>query len=155
MNHELHLKRRAAIAAIFSKRAIQESEPLIKEQIKHLVAMFKASLDSHKPISLETSFLAFSVNVIGRYAFNLDFKFMEDTEAAENWRETIDSVAITTVIARQFPWLIYLIMGVPRWLVRPLFPDICLLLDAFAVSSIFWKISMKSTCQLVLTSTSL
>lgn len=113
--------------------------------------MLKESLVSRKPIDLNTLFLAFSVNSIGSYAFNLDFNFMEDAEAAKNWRQTIDSVAITTVIARQFPGLIYLLMGVPRWLVRPIFPDICRLLDAFAVSPIFWAVFLKSTCELVLT----
>lgn len=96
VNHELHLKRRAAIAPIFSKRAIQESEPLIKEQAKLLVALLEESLVSCKPLSLETAFLAFSTDIIGLYAFNLNFNLMKDTEAAANWRKTIDSVAIST-----------------------------------------------------------
>jgi hypothetical protein len=109
------------------------------------VAIFEESLVSRKPISLETLFLAFAGNTIGLYAFNLDFNFIKDTEAAESWRKTMNSVAFTTVVARQFPWLISSIMAIPRGLVKPLFPDICRLLDAFAVSSIFEKSLMKST----------
>jgi hypothetical protein len=112
---------------------------LIREQIKLLVAIFEESLVSRKSISLETSFLAFAGNTIGLYAFNLDFNFMKDAEAAKNWRKTLDSVAFSTVVARQFPWLISSIMKIPRGIVKPLFPDICRLLDAFAVSSIFEK----------------
>lgn len=144
VNHELHLKRRAALAPIFSKRAIQGSEPLIKKHIKLLVASFENSVISCKPLSLETTFLAFSTDFIGSYAFNLDFNLLKDAEAAADWRKTLDSVAVSTVAARQFPWLIYFILSIPRVLVRPFFPDICRLLDAYVVSSYEEKFGFES-----------
>ncbi|KAH8692038.1 cytochrome protein [Talaromyces proteolyticus] len=130
VRHELHRRRRAADAPLFSKRSIQQSESLIKEQLQRLTATFKKASVSDEPLNLGTSMLAFSTTTLGLFAFNFDFNFLDDAKAAENWRKTIDSVTVVTIAARQFPWLIPLAMMTPRALARPVLPDLCRLLDA-------------------------
>jgi hypothetical protein len=135
VNHELHRQRRGAISPLFSKQSIQQSESLITKNIRQLTAVFEKAAVSGSPLDLGTCMLAFSTDTLGHFALDSDFNLMNDTNAADNWRKTLDSVPVVTVAARQMPWLIPLALKIPRALIRPVLPDLCRLLDAQAVSS--------------------
>jgi hypothetical protein len=135
VNHELHRQRRSAIAPLFSKQSIQNSERLVKDNIQQLTAVFEKAAISGNPLNLGTYMLAFSTDTLGHFALDFNFNLMNDTNAAENWRKTLDSVPIVTVAARQMPWLIPLALQIPRALIRPVLPDLCRLLDAQGVSN--------------------
>ncbi|KAL7905486.1 cytochrome P450 [Trichoderma velutinum] len=129
VEHDIHRKRRAANAPMFSKRAIaSDGQLLIRQHVKELANIFGKSLADGQPINLDTVLLAFTTDTLYHYAFDKDAGFMHDPIAAQSWKNAMISVATATPFIKQFPWIIKIITALPHALLSYMLPDLSRLL---------------------------
>ncbi|KAL7943922.1 cytochrome P450 [Trichoderma barbatum] len=129
IEHDIHRKRRAANAPLFSKRAIiSDGQTLIRQHVNELANVFGKSLEEGKPVQLDTVLLAFTTDTLYHYAFDKDAGFMNDPIAAQSWRNAMISVAAATPFIKQFPWIIKMVTAVPHVLLSYMLPDLSRLL---------------------------
>lgn len=60
LEHDLHKKRREALAPFFSKRNVVLLEPLIRDKVQQLVHLIAKHATENKPVNLSNAFFAFS-----------------------------------------------------------------------------------------------
>lgn len=126
-----------ANSRMFSKRAVASAQELIHGHIKELTEAFERKVGSSEPIEMQTTFLAYTTDVIYHYMFNKDVGFQKDWSKAQNWRHSMEAVAQATPFCKQFPWLNGKLLMLPEWilniLVARLQPDIAGLLATHKV----------------------
>jgi cytochrome P450 len=71
-DHELHRKRRMALNPFFSKRSVQEVEPVIREKVDKLPARLRKALNMNQVIDLSSACAALTVNIVSEYVFRPD-----------------------------------------------------------------------------------
>ena len=122
---------------MFSKRAVASAQDLIHEHIKELAQVFEAKVGKDEPLDLQTTFLAYTTDVIYHYMFDMDTGYQRDSEAAKRWRHSMEAVAQATPLLKQFPWLNAKLMLLPdsvlQWILSRTLPDIAGLLGAHKV----------------------
>ncbi|KAL7800573.1 cytochrome P450 [Trichoderma afarasin] len=132
VDHDMHRRRRMANSRMFSKRAVASAQELIHGHIKELTEAFERKVGSSEPIEMQTTFLAYTTDVIYHYMFNKDVGFQKDWSKAKSWRHSMEAVAQATPFCKQFPWLNGKLLMLPEWilniLVAKLQPDIAGLL---------------------------
>ncbi|PTB65475.1 cytochrome P450 [Trichoderma citrinoviride] len=132
VDHDLHRRRRMANSRMFSKRAVAGVQELIRGHIKELTQVFERKVGSSEPIELQTTFLAYTTDVVYHYMFNRDAGLQKDCSKAQSWRHSMVAVSQAIPFCRQFPWLNAKLLMLPDWirgsLVAKLQPDIAGLL---------------------------
>ena len=122
---------------MFSKRAVASAQNMIQPHVRKLVEVFAASVDSPEPLDLQTTFLAYTTDVIYEYMFGIKTNYQDDRHAAKAWRQSMEAVAQATPFSKQFPWLNAKLLALPHALLKPLLtkflPDIAGLLETHAV----------------------
>ena len=71
-----------ANAPVFSKRAVASVQDLIHEHVKELAQAFEAKVGNGGPLDLQTTFLAYTVDVIYHYMFDMHPGYQRNPEAA-------------------------------------------------------------------------
>ena len=111
MDHEIHRKRRAAISAFFSKRAINDIEPWIHDKANALCASMRDQQARESSVELRVNFLAMTTDVIAAHTLNgsnqeRTLDLLKNNDNARDWQKTIAALAILTPVCKQAPWLI-------------------------------------------------
>lgn len=114
----MHRKRRAAISAFFSKRAVNDIEPWIHDKTETLCATMRHQQDRDGSVELRVNFLAMTTDMIAAHALNgsnpqKSLHLLKDEEKAKDWQKTIAAVALLTAIVKQAPWLITVALKLP------------------------------------------
>ncbi|KAI1345612.1 cytochrome P450 [Xylaria sp. FL0043] len=134
VDHYSHKQRRMANSRMFSKRAVASAQDLIHGHIEKLVKVFESKVGNDEPVDLQTTFLAYTTDVIYHYMFNIQAGYQDNPEAARGWRHSMEAVAQATPFSKQFPWLNANLLLLPPWLLQPLLkrvqPDLAGLLNA-------------------------
>lgn len=121
-----------ANSPLFSKRAVASAQDLIHEHIKELVQAFEAKVGKDEHLDLQTTFLAYTTDVIYHYMFALDTGYQRDPEAAKRWKRSMEAVAHATPFLKQFPSLtgklLLLPVSVLQWTLSRTLPDVAALL---------------------------
>ncbi|KAK5999321.1 hypothetical protein QM012_005596 [Aureobasidium pullulans] len=137
ISHDTHRRRRVAISPMFSKRAVTSAQDLIQPHVHKLVEVFAANVDSLEALNLQTTFLAYTTDVIYDYMFGIKTNYQNNKQEAEAWRQSMEAVAQATPFSKQFPWLNAKLLALPHALFRPLLnrflPDIAGLLETHSV----------------------
>ena len=94
---------RMANSPLSSKHAVASAQNLIDEHIKELSQVFEAKVGKDEPLELQTTFLAYTTDVIYVYMFDVDTGYQRDPKAAKKWRHSMEAVAQATPISKQFP----------------------------------------------------
>ncbi|EIT74228.1 cytochrome P450 [Aspergillus oryzae 100-8] len=132
VDHDLHRRRRMAIAPMFNKQSILSAEHLIKQHIDELTDVFESYLGTNNPINLQTTFLAYTTDVLYHYMFDTDAGYQRDSGAAQQWRHSMDAVAQATPFLKQFPSLLSRVALIPLpmliWVLKRIQPDVAGLL---------------------------
>lgn len=133
VDHEVHRRRRMAISTMFSKRAVASAQDLVHQHVQELAQNFEKKSGANEPLNLQTTFLAYTTDVLYHYMFDMDTGYQLDPDAAESWRESMEAVAQATPICKQFPWLNAKLLGLPNsvlhWVLKRTLPDIAGLLS--------------------------
>lgn len=126
-----------AIAPMFNKQSILSAEHLIKQHIDELTDVFESYLGTNNPINLQTTFLAYTTDVLYHYMFDTDAGYQRDSGAAQQWRHSMDAVAQATPFLKQFPSLLSRVALIPLpmliWVLKRIQPDVAGLLGTHQV----------------------
>ena len=126
-----------ANSPLFSKRAVASAQDLIHEHVKELAQVFEAKVGEHESLDLQTTFLAYTTDVIYHYMFDIDTGYQRDPEAAKSWKNSMEAVAQATPFSKQFPSLngklVLLPDSVLQWILSRSLPDIAGLLGTHKV----------------------
>ena len=141
VDHDLHRRRRMANSPLFSKRAVASAQDLIHEHIKELAQVFEAKVGEDESLDLQSTFLAYTTDVIYHYMFDIDAGYQRDPEAAKRWKNSMEAVAQATPFLKQFPSLNGKLLLLPdsalQWILSRSLPDIAGLLATYKVYTLF------------------
>ena len=135
IDHDLHRKRRLAIAPMFSKRAITSAQGLVWEHIQELAGIFAANVGKEEPLELQTAFLGFGTDVTYHYMYDMHPGYQKDLEKTRGWQHSMETVAQATPLVKQFPSLTSIIELLPDSFMRWAVPNVAGLLEAQKVRS--------------------
>lgn len=110
---ELHRKRRVVLNNFFSKKAVAELEPLIREKIRILVGRFEDAAKSGEVVRLDCAFMALTMDVICSYCFGKDRGYLSSPDFGKWWKELINGAWQKWALMRQFPWMPFLLRRFP------------------------------------------
>ena len=116
--HDLHRRRRAAINPSFSKAAIYRLEPDIQALLNQLCKRLKEYQNSGKPAHLGPIFSALTTDVITGYAFGKSYECLQAPDFAPQLYKAIQANTKTSVLSKQFPWMVPLSRKLPHWIVQ-------------------------------------
>jgi hypothetical protein len=128
VGHDLHRLRRAPLNNFFSKRAVADLEPLIKEKVEKLASRFQRAKGTGEVIRADCAFMAVTMDVICSYCFGVDRNYLDRDNFGQEWKETINGAWSKGAVMRQFPWMASVMRVFPRSLARRLDRDMSLLL---------------------------
>ncbi|EAW12447.1 cytochrome P450 [Aspergillus clavatus NRRL 1] len=138
INHDRHRRRRMANAPMFNKRSILSTQGLIKQHIDELVEVFASKSGTDEPVDLQTTFLAYTTDVIYHYMFDTDAGYQRDPKVARKWRHSMEAVAQATPFLKQFPNLLSNLLRIPLpiliWVLKRVQSDVAGLLETHQVS---------------------
>ncbi|KAL9078820.1 MAG: hypothetical protein Q9157_002261 [Trypethelium eluteriae] len=120
--HDLHRERRAALNPSFSKAAIYHLEPVILALVDQLCDRLQEYQRSGEPANLGPIFAALTTDVVTEYAFGKSYQCLQAPDFNPQLHEAAQANTKTTVLAKQFPWIIPLSRSLPHWVVQAVNP---------------------------------
>ncbi|KAK1140320.1 hypothetical protein N8T08_010455 [Aspergillus melleus] len=122
--HEVHKRRRGAIAPFFSKRRIYEQAPMIQANVDRICGRLAASYrGTGHPLCLNDVYASFVTDVIMTYAFNRSYHFLDQPSFTSAFTRSIQALKDFVHYAQQFPWLPRLLNLLPVCLMAMLQPS--------------------------------
>ena len=121
-SHELHRIRRSAVAHYFSKASLQRLEPGIQSVIDKLMGILNNLKGSGKVINLIDMYACLTGDIISRYAYAKELGFLDDPDFSPWWHKLIMEVSINGHFMKQFPWMLELLMSLPKSVVEKMNP---------------------------------
>ena len=97
---------------------------MIYKKMEILSQKLSQSQASNGIVELRKTYLAMTTDSLGGHAFNKSADLLREDQKAEEWRKTIKAVAILTPLAKQFTWLIPLVLKVPIAVLQAIVPDL-------------------------------
>jgi cytochrome P450 len=120
VDHEHHAKRRAPLAAFFSRSKILEFSPFIQEQTDVLVKRIQEY--KGQVICANEAFDALTMDIIGYYAFGLSYHSVDYPKFHAPYNHVTEDVARMVHIGAHFPWVFTILRSIPQAIVAPLAP---------------------------------
>lgn len=112
-DHDLHKRRRGAIANHFSKKSIQNLEPLIQSKANRLAERIQGHYARNEPFNLSGAFAALTMDVISRYSFGESVGSLEKEDYGIKWIEYFHMGCKGHPLGRQVPWLFQFFKNLP------------------------------------------
>ena len=122
--HDLHRRRRAALAPAFSKRAVNRLEPLIQHAVNVLLDRLRGFQKRGEPVHMGYAWSALTADVITEYSFGKSFGLLSDPDFATSWYDMLMAPSELTHLIKQFGWLFPLLESMPHWFVAMTNPPI-------------------------------
>ncbi|CZR56606.1 related to cytochrome P450 CYP3/CYP5/CYP6/CYP9 subfamilies [Phialocephala subalpina] len=129
ISHEHHRLRRSAISPFFSKRSVNQLEPLIQGKVDKLAARFKNIMESGEVIRADAAFTALTFDIISQYSFARDYDHLSEADFNLEWKTTLVTSFKGLALLRQFPWMIPLMNAVPLNLIQTMNPVMAKMLE--------------------------
>ncbi|CAI7605748.1 unnamed protein product [Penicillium manginii] len=103
--HELHRARRRILGQFFKKNAIQEFEPVIRENVESLCAHFLGAAECNRSLELHAAFYSFTCDTISQYAFgrHSGFRYLKEPLLLATWKIRLTSIFEFSRVTRHFP----------------------------------------------------
>ena len=122
MDHDLHRNRRQAVSQFFSKRNIQELEPLMKSKVDKLASRFTQACEQGVVVNLTYAMGGLTMEIIAAYCFGQDMGSLEKPEYAKGWIDALHDGVQIRPLGRHFPTLINAMIRLPPSLLSFLDP---------------------------------
>ena len=134
IDHDVYRKRRVANSVFFSKRAINNAEILINEEVELLCSNLEKQYGEKSVKDLHTVFLAFTSDAVCRFIFGKTLDLQRASQKAEDWRRTMGALPQITPLIKQFPWIVTVAMKLPKIILHFAVPHLARLLALHRVS---------------------
>ncbi len=116
--HAVHRMRRAALNPFFSKRAVTQLEPIIREKVEKLASRFEAAVETREVIRIDVAYMALTVDVITQYAYAGSYNYLAEPDFKLEWKNTLIGGFEMGATMRHLPWM----AKTPDWLVKVINP---------------------------------
>ncbi|CAZ79573.1 unnamed protein product [Tuber melanosporum] len=120
---ELHRQRRALLNPVFSRKAILDSEPVIKEKLNHLCRRMKEHEVQDKLLNCYTAFVAFTVDVITKFAYDKSYDILSLPDFDCRIGAAFDSQLEFFLVMKHFPILAQILHSLPISVINLLMPS--------------------------------
>ncbi|KAM7211957.1 cytochrome P450 monooxygenase sdnE [Rhypophila decipiens] len=110
VTYQHHRLRRSPLAPFFSARSVENLEPMIKSKVEKLCSRFSQLAQTGEVVRLDAAFMALTMDVICEYAFDDDRWYLDKHDFEANWKDSVVKAAEGGAMARQFPWMLPLLM---------------------------------------------
>ena len=117
-NHELHRIRRAPFAQYFSQSSIQKLELRIQSVVDKLSSRLQGLKGSGTPVDLKNLFACMTADVIGQYAFNQSYGFLDSLDFSPWWHDILMEVSQNGHTFKQFGIMLPMIKALPLWMLK-------------------------------------
>ena len=143
VHHDLHRKRRSALAPMFSKQRINKLQPVLQERVDALMARVKGFGAKGEVINLKHGFAAFTAgkssgrkclfdftlnahkiltDVAMEYFFGMSEHKIEAEDFDVDFHNAIESGFHNTALMEHFPWIMWIMTNVarqtPYWILK-------------------------------------
>lgn len=112
-DHDLHRLRRNALNRYFSKAAVGNFEPYVREIVEKLCRRIQ-SYSNQGPVAISAAFSCFAVDVITEYCFSTSYAFLDHDHFVPNFQIALDSLGELLPLLKQAPWLHPVLKLIPR-----------------------------------------
>ncbi|KAG0638746.1 cytochrome P450 [Tuber brumale] len=123
MDNELHRQRRSLLNPVFSRKAILNSEPVIKEKLDLLCRRMKEHEAQDKLFNCHKAFAAFIVDIITEFAYSKSYDILSLPDFDSRIEHALDSQLEAILIFKHFPILAEIVSWLPIWIINSLMPD--------------------------------
>ena len=126
---ELHRVRRAALAPYFTQKVIQSLAPRIQSLSTQLVERMKLCQQTGQPVPLFYSFRCLTVDLISQHIFGQPLGLLERPDWGKAFYASNRSLWQITPVIKQMPWLLDVLICLPRSVTAATSPDALEVLD--------------------------
>ncbi|KAL1638431.1 hypothetical protein SLS56_000240 [Neofusicoccum ribis] len=123
VSHEFHRARRAPLNSFFSKQSVYNLEPLLRNAISTLCDRFDEFKKSKEPVALDVAYSALTTDIITEYSFAKSTGFLLKPHFGPEWVQLMMNISEFSLINKQFPFILPLMMGTPEWLAKKIDPN--------------------------------
>lgn len=126
LDHDIHARRRQALAPYFSKGRIYSLEDRIRPVAAGMLDRLTDASKTGTIIHVKWLFAAFALDIMSGYAFGLESStdLMKEQDMGRQWSEVIEMGVGMNNFSRHFALAMRLLLKVPDWLVQWLQPSI-------------------------------
>ncbi|KAF5879051.1 putative cytochrome p450 protein [Botrytis fragariae] len=129
VDHKLHRERRAALNKYLSKQTIKKLEPMLLDMLDKLCGRIEEFKEKGEKLDMRVVYQCFITDVITLYALNRSWNHLDSPNFSPLWVETIAETVKLGHLLTQFPILLPISLGLPRWFLKVTKPGFALLMD--------------------------
>ncbi|KAI1436831.1 cytochrome P450 [Xylaria sp. CBS 124048] len=122
VSHVTHRARRISLNPLFSKKAVSDSASIVYTHTLALMRRINKQIAERGHAELRMNYLSLATDTVTDFCFGKSTDLLEDEQKSAMWLHTIKSIATSTPLAKQFPWLIPFTLNLPDWIVDRLGP---------------------------------
>ncbi|TVY73237.1 Cytochrome P450 monooxygenase sdnE [Lachnellula suecica] len=124
VNSDLHNVRRSAVNPFFSKRSINNLEPMIRSKVDKVCEHLDRLRASSDVLDLRQLFPCLTADVVTEYLFPESFDFLSTPDLAPGWRKTLDQNLRGSNILKHYPFLWSVMRSIPDSILLSLAPSL-------------------------------
>ena len=130
-DHDVHLRRRNALAPYFSMQSIRALEPRITDVVEKMMGRIREAHKTGAVLNLYHMFSAFALDIVSEYAFGtqLSTNLMAHPDMGKWWAELISGSIEMNNFGRQFKGFVAFMMMLPDPVMKAMNPMLGRFLD--------------------------
>ncbi|KAF2494400.1 putative cytochrome P450 [Lophium mytilinum] len=129
---DVHRVRRSALGPFFSTKAVAEFYPQVQSVVDRLIERMELCAEKAEPIPLFYAYRCMTVDIISEYVFAHQLGLLDRADWGKYFYSAWRSLWELSPTTRQFPWMIDVIMSMPRWMTKLTDPRALEVVDMFA-----------------------
>ncbi|ERF75987.1 hypothetical protein EPUS_01353 [Endocarpon pusillum Z07020] len=124
ISHDIHRKRRGAMANFFSKASVRGVEPIIQNSLSKLLSRMERASKTGEKMPMMYVFKAATSDIITKYAFGNSTNFMDLDNYNMPFFQAIEVTFLLSPALMHFPWLGPLMEALPQSMTKVLMPGL-------------------------------
>ncbi len=124
ISHDIHRKRRGAMANFFSKTSVRNVEPIIKNSLHKLLSRMEMAGKIGENMPMIYVFKAATSDIITKYAFGNSTNFMDLDDYNMPFFKAIEQTFLLSPACMHFPWLGPLMEALPPSVTKAITPGL-------------------------------
>ncbi|KAH8590152.1 cytochrome P450 [Bisporella sp. PMI_857] len=105
VKHELHRRRREVLNPFFSTKSVTAFEPIIREKMWKLQALFEEHAKDQTAINLSDVYFGFARDVVSNYCFGHDENLLANERKASIYRNNMLEIFLGIKLSQHLPWI--------------------------------------------------
>ena len=124
ISHDIHRKRRGAMANFFSKSSVHNVEPIVKKSLHKLLSRMEMASRTGEKMPMIYVFKAATSDIITKYAFGDSTNFMDLDDYNMPFFQAIEQTFLLSPACMHFPWFGPLMEALPPRVTKAITPGL-------------------------------